>query len=254
VAVQTNPIGRFNINNTPFNSFDGFDLGKIEKILISGSKTLSDKVLIIKYDNTNNKYYLVPQGIKTVHGQTSTEIIIGVNDYNYNKNFVFSGKTETDNDSILYSATINISVKSQAMLSLKGQLLAKHIDTSDSYEQFIFSTGRNINYEGSISSYTLARNVYDTFIYTYDTNGLIALNNGMQYITNTLTGSDKQYLEPSFSTIGHKFEWLEKSLLPYIEFIKVSTGVYTLNIKCNPILNTTKNINWFGNFELIIAT
>ena len=246
------------INNTPFNSFDGFDLGKIEEILISGSKTLSDKVLIIKYDSTNDKYYLVPQEIQTVHGQTSTEIIIGVNDYNYTKNFVFCGKTETGINDLLFTATIDVSGKSQAMLSLKGQLLAKHVDTSDSYEQFIFSTGRNINYESSTTLYNLARNVYDTFIYAYDSDGLATLNNGTNYITsNELIASDQvgHYLQPSFSTIGHKFEWLEKSLLPYVEFVKVSAGVYTLNIKCNPILrNTTKNINWFGNFELTIAS
>ena len=177
------------INNTPFNSLAGFDLGKIEELLISGSSSLSNKILILKYDSTNNKYYLLPQEIITSHGQSSTSFVIGVNDYNYNKNFVFSGKTETGTDDILFTSSINISSKSQAMISLKGQLFAKHIDVSDTYEQFIFSTGRNIRYNSN-SSYSLARNVYDTFIYTYerDRNKLIAVSNGTQFIERTSNG------------------------------------------------------------------
>jgi hypothetical protein len=64
----------------------------------------------------------------------------------------------------------------------------------------------------------------------------------------------KEYLISTFSTIGNIEGSISTSVLPYIEFNESTNGLFTLNIKCNPLLKEkTKYINWFGNFELTVT-
>ena len=238
----------------PFNSPNGFDLGKIENILISGNKTLSDKLLIVKYDGLTGKYILVPQEIKTIHGNTSVKFVLGINNYNYNENLIFTKKTETTNDEIIFSVGIDIVNKTKGMVSIKGQLLAKHVDTTDTYHNFIFSTGMNIPYEQKTPMYARTRNLYDKNVYLFDSKNIISVNRQQYIRSEYLDILQKEYLISTFSTIGNIEGSISTSVLPYIEFNESTNGLFTLNIKCNPLLKEkTKYINWFGNFELTVT-
>lgn len=147
------------MNNQSFNSNSGFDLGKIQDILISGNKTLSDKLLIMKLNSEDGKYYLLPTEIQNAHGNTSVKVVLGQDNTNYNENFIFLNSSAEVNDKILFSIGIDISDKTQGMISVKGQLFAKHTNTLDEYEQFIFSTGRTVVYKNRPSDATSQSNV-----------------------------------------------------------------------------------------------
>ena len=250
---------RFRSQNQPFNSPIGFDLGKIEDILISGNKTLSDKILIVKYDQSKQKYLLVPQEIQTIHGSTSLKIVLGEDDYNYTENLIFSVTTEhtdltTTNNQSIFTIGVDVAGKKQGIITLKGQLFAKHYDINEVYEYYTFCTGRALFQESKSFSEVTKRIAYDKFTYIFNSGNLIFADDNQYKRLNYNKVLDKQYLIPSFSTIGNSNEVLKIDNVPYIEITETTDGLYLINIKCNPLLlDQTKYIKWFGNLELTVT-
>lgn len=267
---------RFRSQNQPFNSPIGFDLGKIENILISGSKTLDDKVLIVKYDAGRKKYYLIPQDIRTIHGSTSAKFVLGEDDYNYSENFIFSTITEHEFDPTNYGsgsgssgASVNVDAfidqtiltlgidimsKTQGVISLKGQIFAKHYDNSDAYDYYSFCTGRSVFYENKSFNEIRKRIMYDKYLYLFNSGNVVYVGDKQFEKVNFPNQTDRQYLIPSFATIGNTDTSFSLENSPYIEFEESTDGLYLIHIKCNPFIpNKTKYIKWFGNFELTVT-
>lgn len=241
-------------SNIKFNSRYGIDLGKLETVSVTGNKTLSDKVLILRQNPNTGNYYLEPQDLGIQHGENDTILILKDNETNYQESFIFLNYSQKDEKS-LHNITVDFKTKTQGILSIHGKLLAKEIDNDGTYNNYVFTTGRNMSYDHISQDIALNRHVYDKFLYLYNNGNLRQASNATYNDYSNLQDivSTKYYLQPQFSTIGNQNIFIENNKLPYIEIHETSDNVFNINIKCNPLKDNTKQIEWFGNFEIIIA-
>jgi hypothetical protein len=240
--------------NIKFNSRYGIDLGAIQTISISGNKTLSDKVLIVRQNPNTGEYYAEPQDIGIQHGVNDTVLILKDSETNYQKSFVFLNYSEIEEKTI-HNITIDFRNKTQGMVSIQGKLLAKEIDMNGTYHNHVFTTGRNMTFQHISQDISMNRHIYDKFVYLYNKGNLksTSVNTYHEYEGLTNIELSRSYLIPQFSTVGTQNIFLENSKLPYIEIHETSDNVFNINIKCNHLQTNTKQIEWFGNFEIIVS-
>jgi len=240
--------------NNKFNSKYGIDLGKLSTISISGSKTLQDKVLILRQNSNSGEYYLEPQDIGIQHGTNDTSLTLKNDNLNYIKSFVFDKKTTiNDTDTILNTIRINFSNKQQGMLSIRGTLFAKEVDQKNIFQNYTFTTGKNLPFKYNTATNYYARHIYDKIIYLYNNGELKQVNEEKFKKYEDVSTSNIHSLQPMFSTIGGTSTVVSNLNLPFIEVDETTDGIYNINIKCNPFKSDTKTIEWFGNFEIILT-
>ena len=241
------------MTNIKFNSRYGIDLGSIETISVSGNKALLDKVLILRQNPNSGEYFLEPQDIGIQYGVNDNTLTLKDDETNYSKSHVFLSNSQLE-EKTLFTFTLNFKNKSIGMLSIQGKLFAKETDTNKLFNNYVFTTGRNMSYTHLASNTTLNRHVYDKLLYLFNDREFrqVGSETYKEYAYLNRIG-DKKYLEPIFSTIGNEGIIIETSKLPYIEIEETSDDVYNINIKCNPFRDSTTNIEWFGNFEIILT-
>ena len=243
-----------NNGNVKFNSRYGIDLGKIETLSISGNKTLSDKVLILRQNPNTGEYYLEPQDIGIQHGINDTILTLKDDETNYQKSFVFINFSELE-EKTLFNLVVDFKNKNQGILSIQGKLLAKEIDLDGTFNNYVFTTGKNMSYKHIGLDISLNRHIYDKLLYLYNNGVLKSTDNEIykdeKFLQNVVFG--RSYLQPQFSTVGNQGIFIDSTNLPYIEIDETSDDIFSINIKCNKLRETTKQIEWFGNFEIIVS-
>lgn len=233
-----------------FNSRYGFDLNQIQSISISGSKTLSDKVLILRQDPITLKYYLEPQDIGIQHGINDTTLTLKDDTYHYNKSFIFLNNSQKQNK-LLFTIDVIFDNKTQGIMSISGKLMAKETTVNNTYHNYIFEIGNALPYNNS-SNIDFVRPIQSKVIFLYN-NGTIKQpdKNYSNYDLSLEVG--KNYINPIFSTIasdGLSFDLTKK---PYFEISETTGNVFEINIFCEPFSELTERIEWFGNIEITVA-
>jgi len=234
-----------------FNSKYGFDLGSITNIDINGDITENDKVLIVTKDELSNTYFLEPRDIGLTYQNNRTHITFKINDYNFNKSFVFLNQTvKTDLDKTICTIELDLTTKQKGMISLSGELFAKEQILTEFYHNHIFTTGTNDYYDESNNT----RHNFQKVVWLYNqTSGIRAVKKKQQF-ANIVTDNGNFTLEPLSSTVGNDptNNNIPTANLPYINYTYIS-GILKINIICNPILTNSKQILWFGNLDLIVS-
>jgi hypothetical protein len=238
-------------NVNKFNSKYGFDLNQVQSISISGSRTLIDKVLIVRQDPITLKYYLEPQDIGIQHGINDTTLTLKDDTYHYVKSFVFLNNSQLQNK-LLFSIDVDFDNKTQGILSIQGKLMAKETLVDNTFHNYIFEIGNQLPYD-HVTGISYIRPMQNKSLFLYN-NGEIKQIDDELYTEYKLTNNvTKKHINPIFSTIaidGFDFD-LSKS--PYIEIQENTDNLYEINIFCNPFSVNTQKIEWFGNIEITVA-
>lgn len=243
------------MTNIRFTSKYGIDLGKAETISISGNKTLSDKILILKLNPITGEYFLEPRDIGIQHGINDTTLILKDDVTNYSNTFLIENiYSSSEGEKTLYTLSIDFLNKKRGMLSIKGKIYAREEQTDKTIHYHVFTTGENISYQNQTDDMTLNRHSYDKMLFIYNDYNLRHVDDVYKdyiNISRVLTKYNFQLLNTTVSqTTLNK---LTESALPFIEIDQDTDGLFNIHIKCNALKTDTSTINWFGELEVILT-
>lgn len=242
------------MSNTPikFNSKYGFDLNTIQSISIVGTKTLQDKVLILRQNPISGTYYLEPQDIGIQHGINDTSLTLKDDENHYIKNTVFLNTSENSNKTI-YELPIDMSPEPiQGLISIQLKLMAKETLNDGTFHNYVFEIGDMIPHFISGTS-TVYRNVKNNALILFNNNDFRLINKTVHSSYNESDPIISIRISPIFSTIASIGGTIKEENLPQLNLIETTDNDFVIAIDVKPFSINTRKIEWFGNLEITVS-
>lgn len=235
-----------------FNSKYGFDLNSIQSISITGTKTLQDKILILRKNPISQNYYLEPQDIGIQHGINDTTLTLKDNDNNYTKSLVFLNNSETVEKTI-YELPIDItSVSTQGLISINLKLMARETLADGSFHNHVFEIGDIIPHKIR-GQQQINRNVKNGLLILFNNNDFRLVNSQVYSSYENASSTISTPINPIFSTMASIGQDLKIQNLPYLVITETTDNDFVITINVKPISINTRKIEWFGNLEITIS-